>query len=51
MKFKLYWKTGETEVVEGETPEQAMTLAGYSQGAIPALDYYERVDKQTAQTD
>ena len=44
MKFKLHWLTGEEEIVEGETVAQAMTLAGYSQGAVPALDYYEEVE-------
>ena len=39
-KFTLYWLTGDREVVEGATPAQAMTLAGYSQGAVRALDFY-----------
>ncbi|MFH1404589.1 MAG: hypothetical protein ABIH21_00630 [Patescibacteria group bacterium] len=40
-KFKLHWLHRKIEVVEGETVAQAMTLAGYSQGAVRALDWYE----------
>lgn len=43
-KFTLYWRTGDREVVEGRTPEEAMTLAGYGAGAVPALDFWARGD-------
>jgi hypothetical protein len=39
-KFTLYWRTGDREVIEGETVARAMTAAGYGGGAIGALDFY-----------
>ena len=42
--FTLFWLTGKTELVKGNTPEEAMTLAGYGAGAIPALDFYGNGD-------
>ena len=42
--YTLYWKTGDREIVEGDTPGQAMTLAGYSRGALRALDFYAEGD-------
>lgn len=38
--FTLYWKTGEREIVKGRDAAEAMTLAGYSGGAVAALDFY-----------
>ena len=45
MKFKLYWLTGKTEIIEGETISQAFTHAGYGAGAIKALDWYEPISQ------
>ena len=42
--FTLYWRTGDREVVTGETVEKAMMLAGYGGGAIRALDFYAKGD-------
>ncbi len=39
-KFTLYWLTGDREIVQGRSISEAMTLAGYSQGAVGALDFY-----------
>jgi len=44
MTFTLYWLTGKRETVEGNTVEQAMTNAGYSNGAVRALDFWSRGD-------
>jgi len=41
--YKLYWLDGKEEIVKGDTIAQAFTLAGYGQGALAALDYFERV--------
>ena len=41
-KFKLYWRTGEMEEVEGRDIADAMR--GYSPGALPALDFWDRDD-------
>lgn len=38
--FTLFWLTGEHELVKGKTIAEAMTLAGYSNGAVRALDFY-----------
>lgn len=43
-KFTLYWRTGDREVVEGRNPAEAMTRAGYSGGAVAALDFWARGD-------
>ena len=42
--YTLFWLTGETELVKGNTPAEAITLAGYSQGALGALDFYGHGD-------
>lgn len=42
--FTLFWLTGESEIVKGETISQAVTLAGYSQGALRVLDFYGNGD-------
>lgn len=38
--YTLYWRTGKREIVQGDDPAQAMTLRGYSNGAVAALDFY-----------
>lgn len=43
-KFTLFWLDGKREVVEGRTIAEAMTLAGYSSGALRALDFYANGD-------
>lgn len=42
--FTLFWLTGKTELVKGNDAAQAMTLAGYSNGAVRALDFYGEGD-------
>lgn len=44
--FTLYWLTGRREVVSGRDIAEAMTLAGYSAGALRALDFYASGDNQ-----
>lgn len=41
MKFKLYWLTGDEEVVEGNDIADAFSKAGYGTGAMGALDYFQ----------
>jgi hypothetical protein len=43
-KFTLYWKTGQREVVKGDTIAHAMMLAGYGGGALGALDFFAHGD-------
>ena len=43
-KFTLYWRPGDREVASGRTIAEAMTLAGYSNGAVRALDFYAKGD-------
>ena len=43
-KFTLFWKTGDREVVQGRSVAEAMTLAGYSNGALAALDFWAHGD-------
>ncbi len=42
--YTLFWQTGKTELVKGNTPEEAMTLAGYGGGAVRVLDFYGNGD-------
>lgn len=42
--FTFYWLTGDREVLEGSTPSDAFTRAGYSAGARRALDFYAEGD-------
>jgi len=42
-KFILHWLTGKIEIVEGKDIADAFTKAGYSSGALRALDWYEEV--------
>jgi hypothetical protein len=42
--YTLFWLTGKSELVEGNDITQAMTLAGYSQGAVKALDFHGEGD-------
>jgi hypothetical protein len=44
--YTLFWLTGKSEIVTGNTPTEAMTLAGYGGGAIRALDFYAEGDKR-----
>ena len=42
-KYKLYWLDGTTEIVEGYDIADAFRRAGYGEGAIVILDYYEHI--------
>lgn len=43
-EFTLFWLTGKSEVVKGSDIANAMTLSGYSGGAVRALDFYAQGD-------
>lgn len=45
--FTLYWRTGQREVVTGQTMADAFMRAGYGGGAIRALDFYQHGDVDT----
>lgn len=45
--YILYWKDGRTEIVRGEDISKAFANAGYSHGALNALDFYETGSKPT----
>lgn len=40
----FYWLDGKKEVLQGDTPEEALNKAGYGQGALKALDFYAKGD-------
>ena len=40
MKYTFFWLDGKKEVLEGTTPADALTKAGYGNGAIKALDFF-----------
>jgi len=43
-KYTLYWLGGESQIVEGETIQDACSKAGIGGGAIHALDFYDNGD-------
>jgi hypothetical protein len=45
-KYTLYWLTGQREVVEGFNVDEALTLAGYGNGPLGALDFYAHGDNK-----
>jgi hypothetical protein len=38
--YTFYWKTGEREVFDGDSPAGALNNAGYGGGALRVLDFY-----------
>ena len=38
--YTLFWLDGTREVIQGETISIALCVAGYSNGAMRALDFY-----------
>lgn len=45
-KYIFYWRNNSRPTVsEGATVAKAFTAAGYSAGALPAVDYYAEVKK------
>lgn len=47
-RYRFHWRDGKTNDGPGTSPEQALTLLGFSSGALPALDYWEELPSQTA---
>lgn len=45
--FVLYWLTGNAEIVQGSDIADAMNKAGYGNGALRALDFYDNGDEIT----
>lgn len=48
--YHFHWKSGQVEEGRGTDPANALTALGYSQGAIPALDYWELIKEPTNET-
>lgn len=44
--FTLFWLYGNSELIHGESIADAMTKAGYGNGAIRALDFHSEGDKR-----
>lgn len=44
--YTLFWLTGYSELVKGNTPAEAMNNAGIGAGAIPALDFWAKGDER-----
>lgn len=43
--YTLFWLTGETQLVTGNSPAEAMNSAGIGNEALRALDFYAEGDK------
>ena len=39
-KYTLYWKSGDREVVSGDSIANAFSSSGYGAGALRALDFF-----------
>jgi len=50
-KFRLYWRDGKTEVIEGRDIADAVTKAGYGAGAMGALDFHDKGELQSYEWD
>lgn len=44
--YTLFWLTGETDIIKGDTISDAFRRSGYGGGSINALDFYEIGDKR-----
>lgn len=44
--FTLFWLTGDSEIIEGNTIAEAMNGAGYGAGSIAALDFHAPGDER-----
>ena len=40
-KYIIYWRSGESQLVEGRDIADAFTRAGYGAGALRAVDFYD----------
>jgi hypothetical protein len=44
-QYTIFWLTGETQVIEGDTPAHAFNNAGIGAGALRAVDFYREGTK------
>ena len=44
-EFRLHWFDGSTEIIKGNSIADAFMKAGYSGGAIAALDWWEEAKR------
>ena len=42
----IFWLTGKSEILEGNSFSEAMNHGGYGMGAIRAVDFYGEGDKR-----
>ena len=42
--FRIYWLTGQTEIVKGEYFAEALRNAGYGKGSLLAMDFHQEGD-------
>lgn len=42
--YTFYWLDGDRNVFDGDSPADALNKAGYSQGALRALDFWVQGD-------
>lgn len=42
--YKVFWLDGHTEIISGSTANDAFNRAGYSAGALRAVDYFQKMD-------
>lgn len=47
MKYRFHWIDKKVQEFEGDNPADALNKAGYGQGALRALDYWEIIDLES----
>jgi hypothetical protein len=45
--YRFVWLDGSTNVGDGIHPADAFTKLGFGAGAMPGLDYYEKIDTES----
>lgn len=44
--YTIFWLTGDTQIVTGNKPQEAMNNAGIGAGALRAMDFYAEGDQR-----
>lgn len=44
--YTIFWLTGDTQIIKGDKPHEAMNNAGIGAGALRAMDFYTEGDQR-----
>jgi len=48
--YRFHWRGGPPSEGQGDSPADAMNKLGYGQGAVAALDYWEKIELSNKKT-